>query len=140
MNDRYDDIIHLPHHVSKTRPQMSMMDRAAQFSPFAALTGYDAAIKETGRRTDEKIELSEDAKHVLDRKQGYLADMFYKHPEISVTYFLKDTRKAGGTYQIETGRLKRIDEHERLMILSNGHKIPLDDIFNIECDLFCNFI
>lgn len=72
MNDRYDDIIHLPHHISKTRPQMSMMDRAAQFSPFAALTGYDAAIKETGRLTDEKIELGEETKAVLDRKQSYL--------------------------------------------------------------------
>ena len=81
MNDRYDDVIHLPHHVSKTRPQMSMMDRAAQFSPFAALTGYDAAIKETGRLTDEKIELGEETKAVLDRKQRYLSDMISVQPE-----------------------------------------------------------
>lgn len=122
MNDRYDDIIHLPHHVSKTRPQMSMMDRAAQFSPFAALTGYDAAIKETGRLTDEKIELGEETKAVLDRKQRYLSDMISVQPEITVTYFLPDERKSGGTYLSVTGKLKRIDEYERMMILTDGKK------------------
>lgn len=136
MNDRYDDIIHLPHHVSKTRPQMSMMDRAAQFSPFAALTGYDAAIKETGRLTDEKIELGEETKAVLDRKQRYLSDMISVQPEITVTYFLPDERKSGGTYLSVTGKLKRIDEYERMMILTDGKKIPLDDIMDIESNLF----
>ena len=140
MNDRYDDIIHLPHHVSKTRPQMSMMDRAAQFSPFAALTGYDAAIKETGRLTDEKIELGEETKAVLDRKQRYLSDMISVQPEITVTYFLPDERKSGGTYLSVTGKLKRIDEHERMMILTDGKKIPLDDIMDIESNLFCELL
>jgi hypothetical protein len=140
MNDRYDDIIHLPHHVSKTRPQMSMMDRAAQFSPFAALTGYDAAIKETGRLTDEKIELGEETKAVLDRKQRYLSDMISVQPEITVTYFLPDERKSGGTYLSVTGKLKRIDEYERMMILTDGKKIPLDDIMDIESNLFCELL
>lgn len=140
MNDRYDDIIHLPHHVSKTRPQMSMMDRAAQFSPFAALTGYDAAIKETGRLTDEKIELGEETKVVLDRKQRYLSDMISVQPEITVTYFLPDERKSGGTYLSVTGKLKRIDEYERMMILTDGKKIPLDDIMDIESNLFCELL
>lgn len=140
MNDRYDDIIHLPHHVSKTRPQMSMMDRAAQFSPFAALTGYDAAIKETGRLTDEKIELGEETKAVLDRKQRYLSDMISVQPEITVTYFLPDERKSGGTYFSVTGKLKRIDEYERMMILTDGKKIPLDDIMDIESNLFCELL
>lgn len=140
MNDRYDDIIHLPHHVSKTRPQMSMMDRAAQFSPFAALTGYDAAIKETGRLTDEKIEHGEETKAVLDRKQRYLSDMISVQPEITVTYFLPDERKSGGTYLSVTGKLKRIDEYERMMILTDGKKIPLDDIMNIESNLFCELL
>ena len=140
MNDRYDDIIHLPHHVSKTRPQMSMMDRAAQFSPFAALPGYDAAIKETGRLTDEKIELGEETKAVLDRKQRYLSDMISVQPEITVTYFLPDERKSGGTYLSVTGKLKRIDEYERMMILTDGKKIPLDDIMNIESNLFCELL
>lgn len=132
----YEDIINLPHHVSKTRPQMSMLDRAAQFSPFAALTGYDAAIKETGRLTDEKQELDEDTKAALDMKQAYLMEMIDEQPEISVTYFLPDTKKAGGAYATVTGKLKRFDEYERLLILTDGKKIPMDDIADIESDLF----
>ena len=136
MNNHYEDIINLPHHISKTRPQMSMIDRAAQFSPFAALTGYDAAIQETGRLTDEKIDLGEEAKTVLDRKQHYLSDIISVQPEITVTYFLPDERKSGGSYLSVTGKLKRIDEYERMMILTDGKKIPLDDIMNIESELF----
>lgn len=132
----YEDIINLPHHVSKTRPQMSMLDRAAQFSPFAALTGYDAAIKETGRLTDEKIELDEDTKAALDMKQAYLIEMIDEQPEITVTYFLPDERKSGGAYVTVTGNLKRFDEYERLLILTDGKKIPMDDIADIESDLF----
>jgi len=132
----YEDIINLPHHVSKTRPQMSMLDRAAQFSPFAALTGYDAAIKETGRLTDAKIELGEEAKAALDRKQAYLMEMIGEQPEISITYFLPDARKSGGAYVTATGNLKRFDEYERLLILTDGRKIPMDDITDIESDLF----
>ena len=107
----YEDIINLPHHVSKTRPQMSMLDRAAQFSPFAALTGYDAAIKETGRLTDEKIELDEDTKAALDMKQAYLIEMIDEQPEITIIYFLPDARKVGGAYVTVTGNLKRFDEY-----------------------------
>ena len=136
----YDDIINLPHHVSKTRPQMSMQDRAAQFSPFAALTGYDAAIKETGRLTDEKIELDEDTKAALDMKQAYLTEMVDDQPKISVTYFLPDSRKSGGAYVTVTGNLKRFDEYERLLILTDGRKIPMDKIADIESDLFKGLI
>ena len=132
----YEDILNLPHHVSKTRPQMSMLDRAAQFSPFAALTGYDDAIKETGRLTDEKIELDEDTKAALDMKQAYLIEMIDEQPEISITYFLPDTKKSGGAYVTVTGNLKRFDEYERLLILTDGKKIPMDDIADIESDLF----
>lgn len=132
----YEDIINLPHHVSSTRPQMSMLDRAAQFSPFAALTGYDAAIKETGRLTDEKIELDEDTKAALDMKQAYLIEMIDEQPEISITYFLPDTKKSGGAYVTVTGNLKCFDEYERLLILTDGKKIPMDDIADIESDLF----
>ena len=132
----YEDIINLPHHVSKTRPQMSMLDRAAQFSPFAALTGYDAAIKETGRLTDEKIEMDEDRKTALDMKQTYLIEMLDEQPEISITYFLPDTKKSGGAYVTVTGNLKRFDEYERLLILTDGKKIPMDDIADIDSDLF----
>ena len=135
MNNRYDEIINLPRHVSKTRPQMSMQNRAAQFSPFAALTGYDDAIKETGRLTDEKIEMDEDRKAALDMKQAYLIEMIDEQPEISITYFLPDTKKSGGAYVTVTGNLKRFDEYERLLILTDGMKIPMDDIADIESDL-----
>lgn len=138
--NNYNDIINLPHHVSTTRPQMSMIDRAAQFSPFAALTGYDAAIKETGRLTDEKIEIDEDTKASLDMKQAYLMEIIDEQPEISITYFLPDTKKSGGAYVTVTGNLKRFDEYERLLILTNGKKIPMDDIADIESDLFRAFI
>ena len=134
--DGYEDILNLPHHVSKTRQQMSMLDRAAQFSPFAALTGYDDAIKETGRLTDEKIEMDEDRKAALDMKQAYLIEMIDEQPEISITYFLPDAKKSGGAYVTVTGNLKRFDEYERLLILTDGKKIPMDDIADIESDLF----
>ena len=128
----YEDIIHLPHHVSATRPQMSMSDRAAQFSPFAALTGYDEAIKETGRLTDDRIELDENTRTALDIKQAYLAENINIHPEISITYFLPDTKKDGGEYVTATGSLKRIDEYERMLIFVDGRKIPMDEIANID--------
>lgn len=107
MKDQYDDIINLPHHVSKTRPQMSMVDRAAQFSPFAALTGYDAAIKETGRLTDEKVNLSEEEKEALDRKQQILMEWLGDHPALTITFFVPDEKKSGGAYMTKSGNLKR---------------------------------
>ena len=136
----YDDIIHLPHHVSKTRPQMSMEDRAAQFSPFAALTGYDAAILETGRLTEEKSELGEETQAILDRKQRYLAEIIDTKPEITVTYFVPDEKKSGGAYSTVTGFLKRIDEYARGLVLTDGRKIQLDAIFDIESDEFENVL
>ena len=135
-NHEYDDIIDLPHHVSATRPRMSMIDRAAQFSPFAALTGYDAAIKETGRLTDERIELSEESRAVLDRKQQLLVDNLADHPEVSATYFVPDERKSGGAYVTVTGRVKKIDDYQRLLLLTDGTKIPLDEILDMESELF----
>ena len=136
MKDQYDDIINLPHHVSKTRPQMSMVDRAAQFSPFAALTGYDAAIKETGRLTDEKVNLSEEEKEALDRKQQILMERLGDHPALTVTYFVPDAKKSGGAYVTKDGNLKKIDGFERWMMLTDGTKIPLDDVADIESELF----
>mgnify|MGYP005768275833 FL=1 len=136
----YDDIIHLPHHVSKTRPQMSMEDRAAQFSPFAALTGYDAAILETGRLTEDKLELGEETQAILDRKQRYLAEIIDTKPEITVTYFVPDEKKSGGAYSTVTGFLKRIDEYERVLMLTDGRKIQLDAILDIESEEFENIL
>ena len=128
----YDDIINLPHHVSSKRPQMSMLDRAAQFSPFAALTGYDDAIQETGRLTDEKINLSEEEKEALDRKQQILLERLDERPALTVIYFVPDEKKSGGAYVTKSGNLKKIDEVERMMTLTDGTKISLDDVYDIE--------
>ena len=136
MKTQYDDIIHLPHHVSKTRPQMSMLDRAAQFSPFAALTGYEDAIQETGRLTDTKVEIGEEVREELDRKQQYLQDIIADRPEITITYFVPDAKKSVGAYVTKNGNLKKIDGFERWMMLTDGTKIPLDDVADIESELF----
>ena len=127
----YEDIINLPHHVSKTRPQMSMLDRAAQFSPFAALTGYDAAIKETGRLTDEKIELDEEALTALDMKYQLLINALDDAPEVTITYFQPDERKAGGKYITATGAVKKVDDFERRITMQDGTKIPMDDVYDM---------
>lgn len=136
MSAKYDEIINLPHHVSKTRPQMPMSDRAAQFAPFAALTGYDSAIKETGRLTDEKIELDEETLTVLDRKYQLLMDALDEAPEIEITYFKPDERKAGGKYVSATGTVKKVDDFERLITMQDGLKIPMDDVLSIAGELF----
>ena len=138
MNNRYNEIINLPHHVSATRPQMSMIDRAAQFSPFAALTGYDAAIKETRRLTDEKIEMDEEALNILNMKFQILARSLDEEPEVTFTYFKPDERKAGGAYIEVTGTVKKVDDFERLIVMQNGMKIPMDDILNIEGHIFAS--
>ena len=134
MSDEYNDIMILPHHVSTKRPQMSMLDRAAQFSPFAALTGYDDAIHETARLTDEKIDLSEEEKEALDRKQQILLEKLSEHPALAVTYFVPDNKKSGGAYVTKCGNLKKMDRIERMMILIDGTKIPLDDVYDIESE------
>ena len=139
-NHKYDDIIGLPHHVSATRPRMSMIDRAAQFSPFQALTGYGAAIQETGRLTDRKIELSEDERIVLDMKQQILLDNIRERPDVSITYFIPDERKDGGSYVTVTGNVKKIDDYQRLLILTDRAQIPLDEIVDIESELFNNIL
>ena len=138
MTGPYDDIINLPHHVSATRPQMSIANRAAQFSPFAALTGYDSAIKEAARLTTERIELSENDIDVLDMKLRILEDAVADQPEIEVTYFKPDEKKKGGAYITSSGTLKRIDDVERVVIFVNGEKIAIPDILDIEGVLFNN--
>ena len=131
MNNRYDEIINLPHHVSTTRPQMPMSDRAAQFAPFAALTGYDSAIKETGRLTDERIELDEEALAALDRKYQLLMDTLDDAPEVTITYFQPDARKAGGQYVSATGTVKKVDTFGRQILLQDGTRIPLDSVYDL---------
>ena len=131
MNNRYDEIINLPHHVSKTRPQMPMSDRAAQFAPFAALTGYESAIKETGRLTDERIELDEEALTALDRKYQLLMDTLDDAPEVTIIYFQPDERKAGGQYVSATGTVKKVDTFGRRILLQDGTRIPLDSVYDL---------
>jgi len=128
----YADIINMPHHVSAKRPQMSMADRAAQFSPFAALTGYDAAIKETGRLTDEKIELEEDALLALDEKLRQIVDSPENCENVDITYFKADATKDGGAYITATGRINKLDDYQRLIVLDDGKVIPMDDVLSIE--------
>lgn len=132
----YDDIINMPHHVSSTRPQMSMIDRAAQFSPFAALVGYDAAIKETGRLTDAKVELDDEGLNALNTKFQFLVEHLEDEPEVTITYFKADERKAGGAYLEATGIVKKLNDFERLITMKDGTKIPMDDILSIDGDVF----
>lgn len=127
----YNDIIDLPRPKSKHEP-MPMSDRAAQFSPFAALTGYGDAIDETARLTDARIELSEEERAELDYKQQYLATL--DAPTVTVTYFVPDERKSGGAYVTHTGTLKRIDEVERMMVFVDGTRVPLDEVVGIGCE------
>lgn len=130
--NKYDEIMGLQHHVSKTRPQMPMSDRAAQFAPFAALTGYDSAIKETERLTDKKIELDEEALTILNMRYRLLIDTLDEEPEVEITYFKPDERKAGGEYLTITGVVKKINDFERLITMKDGTKIPMDDIIAID--------
>lgn len=127
----YDDIIDLPRPKSKHEP-MPMSDRAAQFSPFAALTGYADAIDETVRLTDARIELSEEERAELDYKQQYLATL--DAPTVTVTYFVPDERKSGGAYVTHTGVLKRVDEVERMVVFKDGLRVPLDEVMDIKCE------
>lgn len=133
---RYDDIIALPHPVSTWHPQMPISNRAAIFSPFAALSGHGAAIAETARLTERRVELDEDSKALLDEKQRYLKEITGQQPKITVTWFKPDAIKDGGRYVTTTSILKRTESIERVMILADGTKIPLDDIISIEGDCF----
>ena len=131
----YDDIIHLPHHVSRIHPQMSMEDRAAQFSPFAALTGYDAAIAETARLTDQRVELDEYERQALNEKLQFISEHLNEHPKVSITCFVPDVRKDGGEYVTVTGKVKKIDDYEHRIILMDGSRILMEDVTMIDMDL-----
>ena len=135
-NRNYEDIIDLPHHVSTTRPRMSNIDRAAQFSPFAALVGYDAAVKETARLTDDWMELDENSKTILNEKLQMVLEHAEMSPEIIITYFVQDSKKTGGAYVTTTGIVKKVDTYEQMLVLRDGTRIPLADIFEIEGELF----
>lgn len=135
-DNKYDDIINLPHHTSSKHPRMSMIDRAAQFSPFAALTGYDAAVKETARLTDERIELDDSSKMELDERLRLVQENLEDAPEVTITYFKPDDKKSGGAYLSVTGTVKKIDDYGKSVIMQDKQKIPIEEIIQIEGEIF----
>ena len=133
-NNSYDDIINLPHPVSKNHPQMPFRDRAAQFAPFAALTGHDAAIKETARLTDERLELSEEVIAQLNEKINIIRNNIGIEQNVSITYFIPDAKKVGGSYVTYSGIVKKIDEYEHTIIMTDQTVIPIERISDIKCE------
>ena len=132
----YEDIVDLPHHVSKKHPQPTMADRAARFAPFAAITGYEEMVLEEARITDDRIELDENSKAALNEKLNMILEFIDEQPEVSMTYFEPDKQKAGGAYITITGTVKRINEYEHLVVMTDGKKINIDDIYNLQSELF----
>ena len=128
---KYDDILHLSRPRSGRRVQMTNYDRAAQFSPFAALTGFDAAIEETGRLTDRPIELDEGGKQLLDEQMQSVLDVIHTQPEVEVVWFRYDERKAGGSYVTTSGKVKKIDTYTQKLLLTDGRTIPLGEVISI---------
>ena len=133
---KYADIIDLPHHQSDTRSKMSNYDRAAQFSPFAALTGHADSIKETARLTDEYSEPSEEMKAIMNEKILFLMEQLENQPEITITFFKPDEKKQGGAYITITGVVKKIKTYERQIQMTTGDLIPIDMIFGIDGEIF----
>lgn len=129
--EKYDDIINLPHHVSTKHQRLSMEQRAAQFAPFAALTGYSDAIKETARITEDRIELDDEEKIKLDNKLKKLQNNISNKPKVIVTYFVPDIRKSGGEYITKVGNLKKLDEYNQLLVLDDRTEIPIKEIIEI---------
>ena len=133
----YDDIIRLPHHVSRNHPQMPMLDRAAQFAPFSALTGYEAAVGETARLTAERRELDAQEAEELNHRLTALIARLPERPEVTIEYFVPDERKSGGTYVTVTGRVRHISVVEKTLVMEDGTEIPLDDIVSMTGEIFC---
>lgn len=133
MSDNYDDILPLPHPTSKTHPRMSRQDRAAQFSPFAALTGYEAVVKETARLTDERPMLTEDEVAELDTRLRLAMEL---DAEVTVTWFRPDDRKSGGRYISTTSRVKKTDEIHRILIMEDGAQIPIQEVTAVSGTIF----
>lgn len=135
----YDDIINLQHHVSAKHPKMSLYARSAQFAPFAALTGYEEAIKETARETDQRIELDEEAKVMLDSKLQILVENIKNKPEVSFTYFIPDLKKDGGCYVSVVGIVSKVNTYNQCIYLVDNTEIPINEIIEISGSIFKNF-
>ncbi len=134
--DKYEDIIDLPHHESKRHPHMSLHDRAAQFSPFAALSGYEDAVNETARLTEEWIELDEYEKEKLNRRLALISEKLSQLPLVEITYFMPDEKKSGGAYVTASGSVRKIDIYEGIIYMTDGTRIPVDALYRIEGDIF----
>lgn len=128
---RYDDIIHLLHHRSVSRPHMTLHDRAAQFAPFAALTGHEEAIEETARLTDSEIVLDETAIAAINAKLYEISQRLSEKPVVSITYFCPDTHKEGGAYLTDVGFIRKIDKEEKVLFMDSGIRIPMDRIVEL---------
>ena len=133
---RYDDLLDLPHHVSVVHPHMSLYDRAAQFAPFKALTGYEDDVEETARLTDHRVELDEERIEQLDARLQLLEEHLADAPTVSITYFVPDARKDGGSYETVSGIVKKIDGVQRVLILRDGRQIAIGDVYGISGELF----
>ncbi len=138
MMGNYDDIINLPHHESTRHPKMPALDRAAQFMPFSALTGHDAAVMETQRLTDDRTELDESRKEELDARLQFIREHLLQEPQACITYFVPDAKKGGGAYLTVTGAVRKMEETRHEVIMENGTVIPMEDIREIESPLFDN--
>ena len=136
ISHKYDDIINLPHHVSKKHPPMSLHDRAAQFSPFAALTGHKAAINEAARLTDKKQILSEDVIAKLNEQLNLIKENIGTNQTVTITYFVPDDKKSGGAYISNTGVVKKIDEYNHTVIMTDKTVIPIEQISEMQSDIF----
>ena len=135
-NGKYDDMVYMQNPTPACKPRMSLHDRAAQFSPFAALTGYEDAVEETARLTDSRLELSEDMKTILNEKMQMILDNAENGPIVTITYFVPDKKKSGGAYVDVSGIVKEIDEYERCVVMTDKKKIPIEQIRAIEGELF----
>lgn len=131
MGPPYDDIINMNRPISTKHPPMLLLDRAAQFSPFAALTGHEDAIREKARYTNEFVELCGDEQIIIDRKLQQIRDNIINNPEVTITYFEPDALKTGGKYVTITGRVKKIDEYEKKIIMLGGDEILIKYIVNL---------
>lgn len=136
----YDDILYLPHPVSRRHPQMPLSDRAAQFAPFAALTGHEDAVRETARLTDSRVELTEEQREALDQRLALLLQAMRENPgleaEITFTCFRPDEKKDGGAYVSVSGQVKRVDGYRRVILLKDGTSLPMDEIVGMEGEVF----
>ncbi len=132
MNNKYEDIINQKRPISKKHPPMPLEERAAQFAPFAALTGYEETITETAREVDKRIELDEEAQNTINRKIQELKQQIVTKPIVSITYFQKDLRKEGGEYVTVTEKIRKIDDYKKIIVLENKTEIPIREILDID--------